>query len=119
VKHKEMFEIINGMDKTSDEFYRLFSIVNEKYFDFDKPDEYQSAAKVLNLILHRGEDWMVEMLAKLGEQLYEMVENKTPAVHGSFQVKESEIFFDFYTNKDALASVHKMLRNSVLMQVRK
>lgn len=56
---------IEQMDKKTQEFADLFHFINDKYFDFDKPDEFQKSAQLLNAILHRGEEWQIEACVKL------------------------------------------------------
>ena len=107
---------IKKMDRTSEEFAVLFHAVNEMYFTFDKPDEFQTAASVLNLVIHKGQEWMVEMLAKVAEQMYECIQKDIKATHANFNIEGKDYFFDLYQDKDALKSVHKMFRNTVLMK---
>lgn len=79
-------------------------------------DDYQKAAKLLNLILHKGDEWMVEALATIGNNLFKTVTEKTPATHGSFELAGKLYFYDFYNDKDSLASLHKMFKNTILAQ---
>lgn len=109
-----MIEAIKKMDRKSDEFAELFHAINDIYFTFDDPDEYQKAALVLNLVLHRGEEWMVETLAKMANQMHEVVQKDVKATHGNFNIDGKDFFFDLYQNKEALSSVHKMFRNTIL-----
>lgn len=106
--------MIQKLDQKTDEFAELYQAVNEKYFTFDNPDSFQKAAFALNLVLHRGEEWMVEVLASIAQQLHECVVQDIKATHGNFNISDKDFFFDLYQNKEALASVHKMLRNTVL-----
>lgn len=103
---------VRKMDKKSEEFFELFKVVNEKYFDFDNPDDYQTAASYLNTILHGGEKWLIVMMVRLASQLLSVVEEKRPAVTGIFGVKDVEVCFDFYTDKKKMAHM-KMLTNKV------
>lgn len=109
-----MIEAIKKMDRTSPEFAELFHVVNEMYFTFDKPDAFQMAAGVLNLVLHKGEEWMVETLAQMANQMHEVVEKDVKATHGNFNIDGKDFFFDLYQNKEALKAVHTMFRNTVL-----
>lgn len=111
---KLLIRQIKAMDKTSDEFADLFHTINEMYFDFQEPDSYQQAARVLNLILHRGDEWMIESMVKIGNTLFEVVKKDIKASHASFVINDKTFLFDLYQNKDALESVHKMFRNAVL-----
>lgn len=111
---EELIRKIKTLDRKTDEFAELFYTVNEMYFTFDDPDEYQLAATALNLVLHRGEEWMVEILAKIANQLFECVNKDIKATHGNFNIEGKDFFFDLYQNKDALAAVHKMFRNVIL-----
>jgi hypothetical protein len=114
MKEQKMINEIKKMDRTSDEFAELFHVVNDMYFTFDTPDAFQSSAIVLNLILHKGEDWMVEMLANMVNQMHECIEKDIRATHGKFNISGKDLFFDLYQNKEALSSVHKMFRNTIL-----
>jgi len=105
---------IKKMDRTSDEFAELFHAVNEMYFTFDDPDEFQKQAALLNLILHKGEDWMIEALGKIGHQLFECVTKDVKATHGMFNTNGKDYFFDLYQDKEALSAVHKLFRNAVI-----
>jgi hypothetical protein len=72
------------------------------------------------MILHRGEEWMVEIMARLGGELFNILEKGLPASHGSFKIEgKREIFFDFYSDKKELSGLHAMLRNSVLIEGKK
>lgn len=106
------------MDKTSDEFSDLFHGLNELYFTCENPDAFQQASIVLNMVLHRGDEWMVEILAKLANHLFEVVQQDIKAAHGSFEIDETKkmFFYDLYQNKDAMEQVHKMFRNTVIMK---
>lgn len=114
-----MIDQIKKMDKKSDEFFEIYKAVNEKYFDFDEPDEYQRAAQFVNLLLNAADEWMLVMVHKLANELFQMVDQKSGARHGSFVVKdEREVFFDLYTDKSALANLGKALRNNVMVQAK-
>lgn len=54
------------------------------------------------------------MLAKMAELMHKVVEKDIKATHGQFTIDGKDFFFDLYQNKDALAAVHKMFRNTVL-----
>ena len=117
MKPNELAKEIKKLDRTTDEFSELFHVMNEMYFTFNDPDEFQTAASVLNLCLHReGAEWLVEILAKLAQNLFEVVHNDVKATHGNFQISGTDYFFDIYQNKDALKSVHAMFRNVILKQ---
>lgn len=107
---------LSQMDHTSEEFFEIYSLVNDKYWSFEKPDNYQSAALALNALLHKGEEWLVELTVKVAMQLFEIVDNNTPAVVGSFGVKGKEVHFTFSTEKSALANLEKQLRNTVMVK---
>lgn len=102
------------MDTKSEEFNELFHFVNDKYFTFENPDDYQEAARILDMILRRGEEWSVFLLVKLYHELLSVVEFGRPAAHGTAHVKGKELFFDFYIDKKQIAKMHTMLKEAVL-----
>lgn len=114
ISNKTFNEILE-LDTASEEFYQIHTALNQKYFNFKNPDDYQAAAMVLNLTLHRGDDWLVQVLAGFANHLFEIVEKNTPAAHGSFEVSGKTFLYDIYKNKDALAQIHKMFKNTVLL----
>lgn len=107
---------IMAMDVKSDEFIELYEAINEKYFTFENPDDFQSAAWALNAVLHRGEEWMVEMCARIANQLFDVIDKDTPASQISFGVKGKTWFCDIYRDKEALGSINKMFRNIVIQK---
>lgn len=116
---KQIIEKAKKMDKASEEFSDLYFGLNELYFDFKEPDGYQSAGKILNLVINKGEEWMVEACAKIANELFKIVNEDQKASHGSFQIEDKKMFFyDFYQNKDAIEQIHKMFRNAVIMKAK-
>lgn len=110
---KALLKQIAGMDKKSEEFFEIYKSVTDKYFDFDEPDEYQKHAQLLKMILDRGEPWQIVMMVKLYAELLKF-ENSNGPCHGTFHVKNKEIFFDFYMDKKSLGKIHTMMREAVL-----
>lgn len=107
------------MDKQTDEFSELYHGLNELYFSVENPDEFQKSSIILNMVLHRGDEWMVEACAKIANELFKIVNQDQKATHGSFELAESKkmFFYDFYQNKEAIEQVHKMFRNAVMVKV--
>ena len=114
----KLIEQIKAMDTKSEEFFEIYEAVNEKWFTVEDPDEYQKSCQYLNLILNRGEEWMVELMVKLGHELFNIVDQGVPATAGSFQVKDKDVHFSFSTGKSALGNLEKMLRNTVVMKAK-
>ncbi len=113
----EIIKWISERDPADEDFFEVYCAANQRYFTFNgEGDKFQKSSVTLNLILHRGEEWMIEILATMGEQFFEVVQKDIPASHGSFEIKGKPYFFDLYQNKESLASVHKMFRNTVLMK---
>lgn len=115
----EILKQIEKMDKASDEFFEVYKAVDDKYWTFDEPDEDQKYRQLLRLLINGGEAWHVELCVRLMSELFNMVEKKMPASHGSFGIKDKEYHFDFYTDKNALANLEKMLRQTITVQGQK
>lgn len=108
---------LEQMDKASEEFFEIYKLVNEKYWQIDDPDEYQKAAMMINLVANQGEEWHVSMIGRLAIELFQMVEKDIPAIAGSFVVKNKDVHFNFCTDKNALGNLEKVLRNTVMVKV--
>lgn len=109
-------KIIREMDKKSDEFMDVYAAASEKYWTFEQPNEIQKSGKLLNDILNKGDSWMIETLGKLAVQLFEVVNKDSQAMHMSFDISGKDYFCDVYQDKEALGSIHKALRNTVMMK---
>lgn len=116
-----MLDKIKAMDKKSEEFFKVYQAVNEKYWSIDDPDDLQMACMFLNTLINRGDDFAGEIVlaTKLVHELAKMKIENTPALHGSFAMKGGkEMHFDFYTDKSALTNLEKMLRHSVIVKAK-
>lgn len=116
MKAAEILKAIESLDKTSEDFFNVYSATSEKYWDVDVSDPALKARKLMHHLsnTHEDLDWMVEITMMVANNLFKMVEEQHPAVHGSFGVKGKEYHFDFYTDKSALTNLEKMLRHTVI-----
>lgn len=121
MKAAEILKAIESLDKTSEDFFNVYSAISEKYWDVDVSDPALKARKLMHHLsnTHEDLDWMVEITMMVANNLFKMVEEQHPAVHGSFGVKDKEYHFDFYTDKSALTNLEKMLRKTVIMEGKK
>jgi len=114
---KRIIKQIQAMDNASEDFWEVFQVANEKYFTVEgEKDDFQQAAIALNAVLHRGDEWMVQVCAKIAMELFNVVQEGNSAAHGSFALEQGMYFFDIYKDKDALESIHKMFKNAVVMK---
>lgn len=115
---KRILSAAGKMDKSSDEFSDLYHGLNKLYFTVDNPDNFQTSSIILNMVLHRGDEWMVEVLASFAKHLFDVVQQDIKAAHGSFEIADTKkmFFYDLYQNKDALEQVHKMFRSAISVE---
>lgn len=105
---------VDQLDKKTDEFADFYHHVNDKYFDFDSPDNFQSSAQTLNLILHRGEEWQIEMMVNLWRALAS-VDDKGGCQSGinCYGKDKKMIYFKVYDEPEAIDKLQQSLLNTV------
>lgn len=108
---------IEKMDKTTDEFAALFYKINDKFFDFDSPDSFQQSAKLLNLILHSGEEWQIEILVRLYEQLLKLSQ-KGGGITAQFNVAGKDYFVQMYDDPKEIDKLAKVLTNTIIVKAK-
>ena len=78
----ELNEIINkikNLKNDSNELFEIHEVVNEKYFTFEKPDDFQTCLKALNAILNKSDPEEVMVAIKIFIQIFEMKQNNLPS----------------------------------------
>jgi len=119
---KEIKDFVMKMDVKSDEFFELYNLISDKYFDFGKnPDPWQSAMTLIHKWMNRScnnFEEQVIVVAKVVEQVFLMRYEKTKSCTGTLGFKDETFFFDIYTSetekdkmKDMLIKAQKGLKN--------
>lgn len=103
-------------DHNTPEFHQLVEAMNDKFFTFDNPDEFQLACKALNLFLHRGDEWMIQSLVKVAMMLIDVDNGKTEAATMTALLNKGSISVDVYKNTKAKNAIHEMLKNAVVQK---
>jgi len=111
----KILDQIKKLDKKSEEFFEVYKAIAEKYWDFDEPDDYQKAAKLLNMIAERGDEDQVVVCVKLFEALFKVVE-KGGAMTGEFVIGEKPFHFRIFDNPESLDKLTKSIRNTVMVK---
>lgn len=123
MKFSEFKKWFESMNKETKEFQDVFELVNDSYWNLpeDKLDDYAKAAKLLNMVSTRAEPELIIAIAKVAEEIFKVVELKLKAGHAALKVNEDSemLFVDIYTDQKQLESLHKMLRNTVMVEANK
>lgn len=106
---------VKNMDVTTDEFFELYNLVNEKYWSFKDPDDHQLAAKTLRLISDKGDPDHLILLVKMFEQIIAM-EQKGGSVQAEVGFKDKSYFFKISDTADGADKLGKMLMNTVVVK---
>lgn len=114
---------IDQLDKKTDEFADLFHHINNKYFDFDNPDEFQKSAQLLNTILHRGEEWQIQACVRILSDLIR-VEAKGGCFSSMIGIKGDnkkikELYFKVYDEPEEIDKLQKLIMNTVKVKGQK
>jgi len=115
---KHALKYVKKADKQSEDFFNLVVAVGEKYFDFDDPDEYQMSGALLWSLILKGEPWLVEMTARLANELLNMVEEGRPSVGGSFGLGGKEYWFQFSDDPKGFGKLEKLMRQNLIMKAK-
>lgn len=110
----------NSLDKKSEEFQKVFETVNDKYFDFDEPDEYLKAVKIVNAIALKGSEEELILVVKIMSQLILMKQKGSKAGSFSLQFKDGEPVWnvDIYTDPTEFHKMKEMIGHTVVAKAK-
>ena len=108
-----MQRFLNNLDRSSQEFFEIYSLVNMKYWGFSpkqlEKDQPLRARKMLNDLANMDvEDWVPQLTATISNQVFELVKDGKPG-HIKFGVGGKEFYVDFYDDKEKMAGLHSKL----------
>jgi hypothetical protein len=112
MKLQDLKTHITKMDVKSDEFFELYNLVHDKYWHFEKPDNLQSAAQLVDIWLHRGEPKQIMIVACVVKELFMMHEKKQTACTGTLGFTDETYHFDLYTSEPERDKMHTMMREA-------
>lgn len=104
------------MDVKSKEFFEIYKQIDEKYWSFESPDDFQMAAHALHLFATRFEEDKIILCYKVIEQIMEMYKNKTKSSSGNIVFTDTQYYFDIYEtekDKDALGDMIKNAQEKI------
>lgn len=107
-----------GLDKESLEFQKVYEIVHDSYWNFppEKVDDYIKAGQLLSrLSSAEGLESIAITTAKVAEEIFKVMHNKSKAAHATIGIDGQSYFFDIYQDRKDLDGLHKMLRNAVVL----
>jgi hypothetical protein len=105
VNLEEIKKHIKNMKTESDEFYSLFDVFMDKYFDLDKEklDMYMECKRMIYMWLTRStnefEDQVI-VTAKVVENVFNMRLKKQPSCTGTLGFTDETFYFDIYTTEN-------------------
>ena len=106
---------IKALDKGSEDFFEVYKMVWEKYWDFDDPDHFQQSAKAMAMFAERGDEQLVIVLTKMMTEMIKMDPKyqvkKCDAVSGTVGFKDKEFYFTVSTDKTQIAKLQQMMMN--------
>jgi len=113
---QNLIKSIGRMDVTSDEFHKLYIFVVEKYWTLENPTEQQQNRKLCMDFALKGDDWLINMTLKLGNEMLEVME-KGGARVGDFKIEgKKPCYFKIYDKPESIDHMHKMIRNTVTVK---
>jgi len=107
------------IDTKSATFLNIYSYVVDTYWTTpeDKKDNEEFAnRKLLQMLADRAEAWHVEVMCQIGDNLFQMVDKKVPALSGQMEIKGKMYYFKFYDRPESLDNLQKMLTNTVIQK---
>lgn len=100
-------EEILKMDVKSDEFFKIYQKISDKYWTFENPDDFQMAAKTLVMWAERYDSDKIILCHKIIEQIMNM--DKGKAAKGHLVFNDCEYYFDIYENENSKDSMENIL----------
>ena len=106
---KITLEEILKMDVKSDEFWQIYKTIDDKYWTFENPDEFQKAAQALHMFATRFEEDKVILCCKMAEQIVSMHTKKSTAATGHLVFQNQQYYFDIYESEPSKDKMQSML----------
>lgn len=111
-KLENLKKLVNDLDVMSDEFFELYKHISSKYYDVEKPDDYQKAVNLIRLWLDTSsgnfEDHVI-VTTKIVEQLFMMKKENTPSCTGTIGFDDCTYYFDIYTTENSKDEMNKLI----------
>lgn len=118
MKIKELLKEILKQDVTTEDWEYLYHTVIDKHWE-TKPavdDDYFQSAKLLNKLANSDVPELIMLTAKIAEQAFQVIEQKTEVVQAEIHVGDHKLFFRLASSKDAIDNLQKMLTNTVIVK---
>lgn len=106
---------VKGMDVTTEEFFKLYAAITEKYWTFEDPDDEQTSRRLLYMIAERGEFEQVATLVRMFQQLLTVTE-KGGTVAAEIGFKDKTFYFKIADEPDGMDRMKKVIQNTVMVQ---
>jgi len=90
---------IEQMDVKSEDFFKIYKMISDKYWTVENPDDFQQCARVLVMYAERGDHAQITAAVKIIEQLFKMEKDKISATMGTVAFEHKTYHFTLCTNK--------------------
>ncbi len=97
------------MDVTSDEFWKVYRAVSDKYWTFENPTDMQKCARLLVEWAEKMDADKVIVSVKIIEAIFDMLKSKTKSTKGYVVFSDTQYYFDIYETENGKDGLNSML----------
>jgi len=103
---------LDALDVKSKDFFEIYTMISDKYWTFEDPDDFEKAAMVLRMYTERANGNYEEQLIaieKIITELFLMEKDGVKAKKGHLVFKDKEYFFSIGVNEKEVDGLDDML----------
>lgn len=112
MKLEELKKEITEMDVKSEEFFEIVMMVIDRYYTFDKPDNFQKSLSLIQQWMSKDvpdKEYHVQIIATLVQELFVMKSKNQTSCTGTLGFKDATFFFDIYTTENEKDKMSELL----------